>query len=128
MNRMIALAYAYEITSDDSYQDYLLRSMDYIMGTNAMHTSYVTGYGEKAETDTHDRWAWTVGVGDFWPKGWLSGGPNNSNINDSATPKNVAAAKSYAAPGTAPDAWCSKENTINWNAPLGKQNFMFSNG
>ena len=54
MNRMIALAYAYEITGDISYQKYLLRLMDYIMGTNAMDVLYVTGYGDKAETGTHD--------------------------------------------------------------------------
>eukprot|EP00581_Thalassiosira_minuscula_P028458 CAMPEP_0183754816 /NCGR_PEP_ID=MMETSP0739-20130205/3731_1 /TAXON_ID=385413 /ORGANISM="Thalassiosira miniscula, Strain CCMP1093" /LENGTH=1540 /DNA_ID=CAMNT_0025991459 /DNA_START=38 /DNA_END=4660 /DNA_ORIENTATION=+ len=118
MNRMIALAYAYEITSNADYHKYLLRSMDYIMGTNAMDISYVTGYGEKAETDTHDRWAWTIGQDGFWPKGWLSGGPNNELINDYETPGGVAAAKSYAAPGTAPHAWGSKENTVNWNAPL----------
>ena len=70
------------------------------------------------ETDTHDRWAWTIGQDSFWPKGWLSGGPNNELINDNATPSGVAAAKSYAAPGTAPQAWGSKENTVNWNAPL----------
>jgi len=118
MNRMIALAYAYEITGDLSYQKYLLRSMDYIMGTNAMDISYVTGYGEKSETDTHDRWAWTIGQDAFWPKGWLSGGPNNELINDYETPGGVAAAKSYAGRGTAPYAWGSKENTVNWNAPL----------
>jgi len=117
MNRMIALAYAYEITGSDTYQLYLMRSMDYVMGTNAMDISYVTGYGEKAETDTHDRWAWTIGQDAFWPKGWLSGGPNNELINDNATPY-AAAAKSYAEPGSAPQAWGSKENTINWNAPL----------
>lgn len=54
MNRMIVLAYAFEVTADVTYQKYLLRSMDYIMGTNAMNVGYVTGYGEKAETDTHD--------------------------------------------------------------------------
>ncbi|KAL7541081.1 hypothetical protein ACHAXR_010610 [Thalassiosira sp. AJA248-18] len=118
MNRMIALAYAYEITGSAVYQEYLLRSMDYIMGTNAMDISYITGYGEKAETDTHDRWAWTIGQDAFWPKGWLSGGPNNELINDYETPGGVAAAKSYAGPGTAPHAWGSKENTVNWNAPL----------
>ncbi|KAL7549595.1 hypothetical protein ACHAWF_012862 [Thalassiosira exigua] len=118
MNRMIALAYAYEISSDDSYLQSLMRSMDYLMGTNAMDISYVTGYGDKAETDTHDRWAWTIGQDTFWPKGWLSGGPNNELINDYETPGGVAAAKSYAGPGTAPHAWGSKENTVNWNAPL----------
>lgn len=48
----------------------------------------------------------------------LSGGPNNELINDYATPPGVTAAKSYAGPGTAPHAWGSKENTVNWNAPL----------
>lgn len=42
MNRAIALAYAYEITGDVSYQDYILRTLDYVMGVNAMHISYVT--------------------------------------------------------------------------------------
>ncbi|MNF12774.1 Cellulose 1,4-beta-cellobiosidase precursor [compost metagenome] len=54
----------------------------------------------------------------YYPKGWLSGGPNNKLINDPVTPTDQPAAKSYASRNTAPDAWCSKENTINWNAPL----------
>ena len=108
MNRMITLAYAYEITGNATYQKYLLRSMDYIMGTNAMDISYITGYGAKAETDTHDRWAWTVSQNNFWPRGWLSGGPNNEYISDYETPAGVAAAKSYAGPGTAPHAFSSK--------------------
>lgn len=118
LNRAIALAYAYEITGDEEYQKHVLRAMDYMMGTNAMRLAYVTGYGEFSETDTHDRWAWTVSGGAFWPAGWLSGGPNDELINDNATPRNQPPAKSYADPGTAPDAWGSKENTINWNAPL----------
>lgn len=117
-NRAIALAYAYEITGNDVYQKAILRTMDYLLGVNAMRLSYITGYGEFNEGDTHDRWAWTVGGGAFWPRGWLSGGPNNELINDNATPTNQPPAKSYAAPGTAPDAWGSKENTVNWNAPL----------
>ena len=48
----------------------------------------------------------------------LYGGPNNELINDHETPCGVAAAKSYAGPGTGPHAWGSKENTVNCNAPL----------
>ena len=118
LNRAIALAYAYEITGNDAYQKAILRTLDYMMGTNAMRLAYVTGYGEYSEGDTHDRWAWTVSAGAFWPAGWLAGGPNDELINDNATPKNQPPAKSYAGPGTAPDAWGSKENTVNWNAPL----------
>ncbi|MBA9083709.1 hypothetical protein FHR92_000152 [Fontibacillus solani] len=89
------------------------------MGNNAMRLSYITGYGKYHETDTHDRWAWGKYQGGVsYPKGWLSGGPNNTFINDPVTPANQPAAKSFASENTAPDAWCSKENAVNWNAPL----------
>ncbi|WP_127529588.1 glycoside hydrolase family 9 protein [Paenibacillus kobensis] len=119
LHNMIEFAYAYDLTSDLKYLKAMYRNMDYMMGNNAMKQSYITGYGQYSETDTHDRWAWTVhtATGVPYPKGWISGGPNNAIISDTATPI-VASAKSYAASGTAPNAWASKENTINWNAPL----------
>ncbi len=93
--------------------------MDYLLGNNAMKISYITGYGHFYETDTHDRWAWgCYQKGIPYPKGWLAGGPNNYLINEPSTPRNRPAAKSYAGKNTAFDAWCSKENAINWNAPL----------
>ncbi len=118
VNRMLVLGVAYDATDDLRYLKAMNRSMDYLMGNNAMRLSYVTGYGEFYETDLHDRWAWGKYPGIAYPKGWLSGGPNNELINDPATPTGRPAAKSYAAKNTAPDAWGSKENTINWNAPL----------
>jgi endoglucanase len=117
-NRMLLLGTAHGLTDDLRYLKAMHRAMDYLMGNNAMRLSYVTGYGEYAETDLHDRLAWGAYPGTPYPKGWLSGGPNNENINDPATPTGRPAAKSYAAPDTAPEAWGSKENTINWNAPL----------
>lgn len=119
VNKMVLMGYAYDISDDPTYFKAMNRTMDYLMGTNAMKISYITGYGEYYETDTHDRWAWgKYQSGISYPKGWLSGGPNSELVNDSATPTGVPAAKSYADKDTAPDAWASKENTINWNAPL----------
>ncbi|WP_220036928.1 glycoside hydrolase family 9 protein [Paenibacillus sambharensis] len=119
VNKMIMLGFAYDVTQDLGYLKGMYRIMDYLMGNNAMRLSYVTGYGEYYETDLHDRWAWGKYMsGISFPRGWLSGGPNNELINDPATPAGKPAAKSYAAKNTAPDAWGSKENTINWNAPL----------
>jgi len=119
MKRMMLLGHAHALKGDSQYLSAMYRCMDYIMGTNALRLSFVTGYGQASETDTHDRWAWSKFLeGVPYPRGWLSGGPNNANINDGATPKDAAAAKSYAARGTAPTAWASKENTIGWNAPL----------
>lgn len=118
-NKMILLGYAYDLSQNLDYLKGMNRGMDYFMGNNAMRLSYITGYGQYYETDTHDRWAWgKYQSGVPYPKGWLSGGPNNTLINDSATPTGMPAAKSYAPKNTAPDAWVSKENTINWNAPL----------
>ncbi len=119
VNDLILLAYAYDLSKDLQYLKAIHRGMDYLLGNNAMKLSYITGYGHCYETDTHDRWAWgCYQKGIPYPKGWLVGGPNNLLINEPSTPRNRPAAKSYAAKNTAFDAWCSKENAINWNAPL----------
>ncbi|MCE7082451.1 glycoside hydrolase family 9 protein [Streptomyces sp. ST2-7A] len=117
-NRMLVLGTAHDVTGEADYLRAMHRAMDYLMGNNAMRLSYVTGYGAFAETDLHDRLAWGAYPGTPFPPGWLSGGPNNELINDNATPTGQPPAKSYAGPDTAPQAWGSKENTINWNAPL----------
>ncbi len=119
LKKMMLLGHTHAITKDAQYLRGMLSSMDYILGTNALQQSYITGYGDRAETDTHDRWAWNRFLaGVPYPSGWLSSGPNNATINDGATPKDTAAAKSYAARGTAPTAWASKENSVSLNAPL----------
>ncbi|MET4922218.1 glycoside hydrolase family 9 protein [Streptomyces sp. PSRA5] len=118
VNRMMLLGTAYDIGHDLRHLKAVHRAMDYLLGTNAMRLSYVTGYGPHREADLHDRLAWGQYPRTPYPKGWLSGGPNSANINDPVTPTGHPAAKSYAGPGTAPSAWSSKENTINWNAPL----------
>lgn len=121
LNRVILMAYAYDSIGDKTYLKAVHKSMDYLMGNNAMKQSYVTGYGEYYEEDTHDRWAWgKYQQGVAYPKGWLAGGPMNEYSGcDPKTPYySNAAAKGYAPPNTAPDAYCSKENTVNWNAPL----------
>jgi endoglucanase len=120
VNKMILMGVAYDVSGDKKYLKAMHHSMDYLMGNNAMKISYITGYGEFYETDTHDRLAWgAYQNGTAYPKGWLSGGPMNEGANcDPVTPTSNPPAKAYAAKDTAPSAWCSKENTINWNAPL----------
>ncbi|MEU4682713.1 glycoside hydrolase family 9 protein [Streptomyces xinghaiensis] len=118
VNRVLLLGTAHDLTGDRRYLRGAHRAMDYLMGTNALHLSYITGYGEHSETDLHDRWAWGRFPRTPFPRGWLAGGPNNTLVNDKATPKGRPAAKSYAGPRTAPGAWSSKENAVNWNAPL----------
>lgn len=52
-----------------------LRTMDYILGSNYINLSFVTGFGDNAEPQTHDRMAYAAKVA--YPRGWLSGGPQN---------------------------------------------------
>ena len=119
LNEAIFIAYAYEFTGDVDYLKAVYRAMDHLMGVNALRMSFVTGYGTHRERDLHDRWAWSAYQrGIPFPPGWVAGGPNDRLVNDKATPRGVAPAKSYADANTAPRAWCSKENAINWNAPL----------
>ncbi len=58
-----------------------LRTLDYVLGSNVKGMSFITGFGDVFEQDTHDRMAWAVkrdseGAIPF-PRGWLSGGPQN---------------------------------------------------
>ena len=51
--------------------------LGYVLGANAQNKSFVTGYGDNPETDTHDRLAWWAyrTAGTKYPAGWLAGGP-----------------------------------------------------
>jgi endoglucanase len=112
------LVFAYELSADTRYLKSAYRVLDYVFGVNALRLSFVTGFGENAERDSHDRWAWQNYPNNAYPRGWLTGGPNSVFVNDSATPTTGPRAKRYAAGNTAPSAWASKENTVDWNAGL----------
>ncbi|MCD1260531.1 glycoside hydrolase family 9 protein [Paenibacillus athensensis] len=127
VNKMIMLGHAFEITKkrgtpDLKYLKGMYQAMDYLMGTNALNISFITGYGQFYEKVTHDRLAYNLYHFDNipYPKGWLAGGPNNASNGDGVTPSGLPPAKTYAGYGTDGNvqAFASKENTINWNAPL----------
>jgi endoglucanase len=118
LNNAIVLAYAHDLTGDETYLHGVLESMDYLLGRNALAFSFVSGYGERAMTNPHHR---------FWaneadwpppPPGVVAGGPN-------AAPSDPTAL-AHATPGAGParryvdlrGSWSTNEVTINWNAPL----------
>lgn len=116
LNGMI-LCYAHKLTGKKKYLDAAICQLDYILGRNAMDTSYVTGYGEKAFRNPHNRPTYADGIDDPIP-GFVSGGPNRNPCDPDA----LAIIK----PGEAPmkcfaDHWGSystNEITIYWNSPL----------
>ncbi|MGN0164539.1 MAG: glycoside hydrolase family 9 protein, partial [Lachnospiraceae bacterium] len=116
LNSMI-LSFAHRLTGNEDYLKAAICQIDYILGRNAMDTSYVTGYGEKAFRDPHNRPTYADGIDDPIP-GYVSGGPNRNPCDPAA----LEAIK----PGSAPmkcyvDNWGSystNEITIYWNSPL----------
>lgn len=116
LNSMI-LSFAHHLTGEQKYLDAAICQVDYILGRNALDISYVTGYGEKAFRNPHNRPTWSDGIDDPIP-GFVSGGPNRNPCD--------ADALAIIKPGTAPmkcyaDHWGSystNEITIYWNSPL----------
>ena len=122
MNNNMIMAYAFELTGDDSYLQGVVSGMDYILGRNPLDYSYVTGYGVHSVQNPHHRW-WSYQADSNFPKapnGVLVGGPN-SGMQDPWVkgsgwkPGEIAPAKCYM---DHIEAWSVNECTINWNAPL----------
>jgi endoglucanase len=118
LNHAIVMALANRFTGDMAYLNGVTESMDYVLGTNALAFSFVTGYGEAyAQHQHHSFWA---NQGDFPPPppGALAGGPN-------ATPSDEVALKD-AIMDSGPakryvdliGSYSTNEVAINWNAPL----------
>lgn len=120
-NAMV-LALAYDFTKKPQYRDGVAAAMDYLLGTNPLGQSYVTGYGEKPLKNPHHRFWAKQARADFpeAPPGVLSGGPN-SELQDP-----YVQAAGLKKKGCAPqkcfldniEAWSVNEITINWNSPL----------
>jgi endoglucanase len=121
VNAMV-LALAYDFSKKVEYRDAAAAGMDYILGTNPMGQSYVTGYGDKPLVNPHHRFWAHQARADFplAPPGILSGGPN-SDLQDP-----YVQAAGLKKKGCAPqkcfldniEAWSVNEITINWNSPL----------
>jgi endoglucanase len=120
-NAMV-LALAYDFTKKPEYRAGVVAAANYLMGTNPMGQSYVSGYGDKPLQNPHHRFWAKQSRADFppAPAGVLSGGPN-SDLQDP-----YVQAAGLKTKGCAPqkcyldhiEAWSVNEITINWNAPF----------
>lgn len=120
VNALQILGLAYDFSKDKKHLNAMATGMDYIMGRNALDTSYVTGFGDRPIKNPHHRF-WAHQADQRFPEpppGVLSGGPN-SGIQDPC-------AKAAGLEGCSPmkcfidhiESWSTNEITINWNAPL----------
>lgn len=130
LSSAIQLSAIHRETNDDKYLDAITRTMDHVMGINALDRVYMTGYGENPTTEPHHRfWLKSKGnpvtevaaaVSVPYPAA-MAGGPQNDFVEDGTSGPETEGtpcetpAKSYA------DHWnnySSNEITVNWNANL----------
>jgi endoglucanase len=120
VNAIQIIGLSYDFSKDKKYLSAASTAMDYIMGRNAMDTSYVTGYGDRPVKNPHHRF-WANQADQRFPgppPGVLSGGPN-SGIEDPL-------AKAAGLEGCSPmkcfvdhiESWSTNEIAVNWNAIL----------
>lgn len=106
-------------TLDDAkarYEKTALSQLHYLLGTNAVDYSYVTGHGEHAYSHPHNRPTECDGIEQPMP-GWVSGGPFKTPCDE--------VGREQIKPGTPPmkcyldHAACYSLNeiTIYWNSP-----------
>ena len=123
LNNMQVLGTAFDLSGDRSLRDGVIRSMDYLLGRNALNLSYVTGYGDVFSQNQHSRmYAHQVDATlPHPPTGTIAGGPNSTAASTGdpvATPlfKNGCAAQFCYIDDIG--SWSTNEITVNWNAPL----------
>jgi len=117
LNQAMVLLHAYRLNGKRAYLDAAQSSLDYVLGRNAVDTSFVTGYGSKSTMHPHHRPSEADGIAAPQP-GFLAGGPQPGQQDKKDCPQpypSALPAKSYL------DHVCSyasNEIAINWNAPL----------
>jgi endoglucanase len=123
LNNMQVLGTAYDLSGDPRLRDGVERSMDYLLGRNALNLSYVTGYGDVFSQNQHSRMYahQSDATLPHPPAGTVAGGPNSTAASTGdpvATPlfRNGCAAQFCYIDDIG--SWSTNEITINWNAPL----------
>ncbi len=118
---VMGLARDFSACTDDSYLQAMQHGMSYLLGHNPMSKSYITGYGEDAVLNPHNRyWAHSLStVLPEPPSGILVGGPNTQFDGDPAiNPDDLAGCSPLTCWVDDVEAFTSNEITINWNSPL----------
>jgi endoglucanase len=93
--------------------------MDYLLGRNALNTSYVTGYGEVSSHHQHSRWYARQLDSSLPnpPRGTLAGGANSSIQDPYAQSKLTGCVGQFCYIDDI-QSWSTNELAINWNSAL----------
>ncbi|MBD5475844.1 MAG: glycoside hydrolase [Lachnospiraceae bacterium] len=99
-----------------AYEQTALAQLDYLLGMNAVDYSYVTGYGERAYRNPHNRPTECDGIELPMP-GWVSGGPFKTpcdEVGREHIPEGTPPMKCYLDHAA---CYSLNEITIYWNTP-----------
>ncbi|MCM1568029.1 MAG: glycoside hydrolase family 9 protein [Roseburia sp.] len=114
-NAMVLVAADYFL-GGKKYREYAAKQLHYLMGTNALGISYVTGNGDFCCNYPHLRPSDQDGIEECIP-GMVSGGPNRHPADETAVrliPQGTPPMKCYA---DHVDCYSLNEITIYWNSP-----------
>jgi endoglucanase len=117
LNQAMVLLHGYRLTGQREYLDAAQSGLDYVLGRNAVDTSFVTGYGARSALHPHHRPSVADGIAAPVP-GFLVGGPQpgQQDKKDCSVPyPSALPAKSWLDHAC---SYASNEIAINWNAPL----------
>lgn len=100
----------------NAYEQTALAQLDYLLGMNAVDYSYVTGYGDRAFRNPHNRPTECDGIELPMP-GWVSGGPFKTpcdEVGREHIPEGTPPMKCYLDHAA---CYSLNEITIYWNTP-----------
>lgn len=100
-----------------SYREAALNQLHYLLGLNAMDISYVTGFGENAFKNPHNRPTFADGIGLPMP-GWVSGGPFKAPCDPAAMERIPAGTPPMKCYVDDVGSYSTNEITIYWNSPV----------
>jgi endoglucanase len=117
LNQAMLLVQAYQLTKRPEYLQASQSALDYVLGRNAVGSSFVTGFGATSPMHPHHRPSESDGVAAPVP-GLLVGGPNPGQQDRKGC--SVAYRSSVPALSWLDNmcSYASNEVAINWNAPL----------
>ena len=124
LNNAAVLAYAYEKTGDSRYIDGVSSAMDYLLGTNPLAFSYITGYGEyRVHNPYHRFWANELDKSlPSAPDGVISSGPNSGLEDTYVRLLGFVPGKTGNFPqrcyADSVEAWSVNETSLELNASL----------
>ncbi len=124
LTNSMVMAYAYDITQDNKYVNGVTAGMDYILGTNPLNYSYITGYGDySVENPNHRYWSAELDMTlPEAPDGVLVGGPDAELSDEYVKGLGMTGGKtvipSQRCYVDSVESWSTNGNGIDTNAAL----------